>query len=152
MKKYVLLAVSALLTLLVFYMSLQPGAASDAMSSPITLAIERILTGIFPNYDVEFVLLHVIVRKFAHMAEYFALGVSYMLTARAWENNLWPVYLAGVMVAFLDEWLQGFVPNRFPYLLDVLVFDIPGFELGALAVLFVAEAIRKKRLRQNNVS
>ena len=38
MKKYILLAVSALLTILVFYMSLQPGAASDAMSSPSLLA------------------------------------------------------------------------------------------------------------------
>ena len=151
MRKHLLLAASLALTVFVFAMSLQPGDVSAAMSSPLSVALVRILEALFPRIDIEPEVLHSIVRKGAHVAEYLALGVAYALTARAWRIPLWAVVVTGATVAFLDEGLQGFVPNRGPDPLDALCFDLPGFLLGALTAFAVAAGVARRR-SENNVS
>lgn len=144
MKKYFLLGASALFTLGIFAMSISIGTDSAALSSPVTATVESILKWLFPQYNLSFDILHSIVRKLAHMAEYFVLGVSYMGTARAWKHRSWPVFLAGGLVAFADEGLQAFVPGRGPSFLDAVCFDIPGFVIGACALVLLAHLIRRK--------
>jgi len=151
-KKHVLLGVSVLFTLAIFSMSLRVGSESAALSSPVTLAVETILKGIFPRYDLPFDTLHAIVRKLAHMAEYFALGILYMGTSRAWKHRPWPAFLAGALVAFADEGLQAFVPDRGPSFLDAIAFDIPGFIAGAFAVMLACHLIRRKMTVPKDVS
>jgi len=151
-KKYVLLGASVLFTLVIFSMSLRVGSDSAALSSPVTLAVETILKGMFPRYDLPFETLHAIVRKLAHMAEYFALGILYTGTSRAWKHRLWPVFLAGGLVAFADEGLQAFVPDRGPSILDAVCFDIPGFVLGAVSVILFFALPRRKKASQKDVS
>ncbi|MFA5006222.1 MAG: VanZ family protein [Candidatus Izemoplasmatales bacterium] len=151
MRRHVLLAASLVLTAFIFAMSLQPGEVSGAMSSPLALALGRILETILPRIDIDPETLHALVRKGAHVAEYLALGIAYALTARAWRIPLWAVVIAGVAVAFCDESLQGFVPNRGPDPLDALCFDLPGFLLGALTTFTVAAGVVKRR-SENNVS
>ena len=135
MRRLVLLVLSVLLTALVFSMSLSVGTASAALSSPVTAVVERILSALFPRYAIPFDALHAIVRKLAHMAEYAALGILYLFTARAWNRRAWPVFAAGVLVAIIDEGIQAFVPGRGPSIVDALLFDFPGFALGAAAAI-----------------
>ncbi len=152
MRKYVLLGVSVLVTLGIFSMSLDVGSESAALSSPVTAFVETLLKGIFPRYDLAFEALHAIVRKLAHMGEYAALGMSYAWTARAWKHRLFPVFLAGALVAFADEGLQAFVPDRGPSILDAVCFDIPGFLIGAGAALLACRLFRKKNTISKDVS
>jgi len=151
-KKYLLLGVSALFTLGIFAMSLRVGTESAALSSPLTAAVETVLKGIFPHYDLAFDVLHEIVRKLAHVIEYAALGISYMMSAFAWRHRLWPVFLAGGLVAFADEGLQAFVPDRGPSFLDAVCFDVPGFVIGACAVILLYHLIRRKKVVSKDVS
>jgi len=151
-KRYALLFLSASLTVLVFVMSLQTGEVSGSMSSPITLALARLIETVFPRMTFDLDTLHLIVRKCAHVTEYGALGIAYALTAIAWKVRPWIACVAGAGIAFLDEWIQGFIPGRGPDPFDALCFDIPGFLIGLVAVLLVAGRIGRNRRHRNNVS
>jgi VanZ family protein len=142
------LVLSVLLTILVFGMSGQSGTASASLSRAVAEWAATVLGGIFPDRPIDIDLLHLAIRKGAHVAEYLLLGASYAAAARAWKLKPWPVFLLGLAVALLDEGSQAFAEDRGPSLFDALVFDTPGFAAGALILL----TLWKKRSPQNNVS
>lgn len=102
----------------------------------------KLLYGFFPLDDGNFSILHMLIRKAAHISEYAVLG---WLTVRALFKydgtlsrftNLGRLVLfaclIGCLYASLDEVHQAFVPSRTASIKDVL-FDSLGFCLGAIA-------------------
>lgn len=148
MKKALSLAASIALTLFIFGMSGQSGSASASLSGSVAAFVADVLHAVFPDLDIDSGTLHLLVRKGAHLAEYFLLGASYVLTARAWGLKPWPVFVAGVLVALLDEGSQAFAEGRGPSAVDALLIDAPGFLFGGGLFLLLT----RKRSPENNVS
>ena len=101
----------------------------------------EILYGFFPLEDSKFSILHMLVRKCAHVTEYAILG---WLVVRALFNldpqlerfsSLWRIILFAIVIGFLyaslDEFHQAFIPSRTPSVKDV-IFDTLGTALGAI--------------------
>ena len=87
--------------------------------------IDPVLRFFFPHLrQADFVLAHTIIRKTAHVTEFFILG---SLLYWAFRRGRWPRWraawmlqalAAAVLYSLLDEFHQAFVPNRTPSLLD----------------------------------
>ena len=139
-----------LVMLLIFYMSSKNGTDSHEMSNVLSTSFfGRILTRILPMLtDNEITSL----RKYAHIFEFFCLGMSSFLFFYElfWvrRHRLLRAALAASCWSFLyactDEWHQTFVPERAGQVRD-LGFDAAGF-LPGVAVLCLAVWIfsRKK--------
>ena len=89
-----------------------------------------------------------LVRKAAHVAIYFLLGLFLFVSLYCWLRHRKPVLplavLVGALYAGSDELHQYFVPNRSGELGDVLI-DTIGVLLGALAAMLVIRSVRKYR-------
>jgi VanZ family protein len=85
--------------------------------------------------------MHHIIRKCAHLTEYFILSLLILRGIRAGRHGMrlaWAV-LAIVLVAgyaSLDEFHQRFVPGRTPKVTDVLIDTTGGAAAQAIAALF----------------
>lgn len=147
------LAVFGMLTLMcmgmIFFFSSQNGEASQGVSDGLLEKIKALIallpsiTGKGAEHDI---------RKYAHMCEYFALGVTSTLFASelfykrpgtpAAPLSAWGF---SFLYACSDELHQYFVPGRSAQFTDVMVDSI-GFTLGVLAVYICCRAsIYKKR-------
>jgi VanZ family protein len=91
--------------------------------------------------DFDFGYLDLILRKMAHVTEYFVL---FMLTLRAFENSelSWQkktIILISVIFSVLyaasDEYHQSFVPTRGPSVIDVCI-DSVGVLIGYLLIKY----------------
>ena len=86
--------------------------------------------------------LHHVIRKCAHLAEYFVFGLLLLRGVRAgragWrlEWAIWAIAIATGWAA-LDELHQAFVPSRGPSMRDVLI-DMCGAAAGQIAWWVVA--------------
>jgi VanZ family protein len=84
----------------------------------------------------QFDVLHFLIRKSAHFAEYFILGALLFRAARGGRAG-WRGRWAGVAVALaasvasIDEWHQLFVPSRTGSALDVIL-DVVGAAVAQL--------------------
>lgn len=122
----------------IFYLS-GSGGSSLETSRFIRPLIEFLFTGASPETITS---IHFAVRKFAHFAVYFVLGLA---ASRAFAGGKkfrkhWPLYSIAlvILVASLDEFHQSFEPERTGAAADVLI-DIFG---GATAVALHAVASR----------
>lgn len=139
-----------LVMLLIFYMSGRSGSDSQRMSDQLSDSLlgrilERILPLLTDNVRTS-------LRKYAHIFEFFCLGVcSFLffyelfwvkmrrllgtsLTAAGWS----------FLYASSDEWHQTFVPERAGRLSD-LRFDAAGFLCGIALLCGIVWIRRKKR-------
>ncbi|QWC00087.1 VanZ family protein [Mycoplasmatota bacterium] len=135
--KHISLAITILITLIIFSMSLTTGSDSGNLSSGFTLFIKDILDVIFVNNQISMESLHIFVRKSAHVFEYFVLGISYYFTAKAYQLSILKISMIGLITAGVDEWIQYFVPDRAARMLDVFIFDFGGFVLGLSFMLLL---------------
>ncbi|MGO9590954.1 MAG: VanZ family protein [Candidatus Acidiferrales bacterium] len=101
-----------------------------------------VLSWLFPSASpqtLEF--MHHIIRKCAHLTEYFILSLLILRGIRSGRHGMrlaWAV-LAILLVAgyaSLDEFHQRFVPGRTPAVTDVLIDTTGGAAAQALAALF----------------
>ena len=128
-------------TMLIFYMSLNTGEDSGALSGNITKSILDFLSSL--GIHISFESAHHFIRKAAHFSEYAVLG---LLVCNAQKKA--PLLMQSapvicfwmVLVPALDETLQHFVPGRYGALSDVLL-DVCGYAFAA--VLFALFAKRK---------
>ena len=126
----------------IFFLSSERGSMSET-----SLFIRPLLEFLFPHASPEtLAYYHGHIRKFAHFAEYFVLGV---LAVRAFElprRQRVSVSVALVAaVASLDEFNQSFEASRTSSIADVIL-DIVGGTCGALAAsAFKLISIRNKR-------
>jgi VanZ family protein len=87
--------------------------------------IDPLLRFFFPNLrQADFLFAHTVIRKTAHLAEFFILG---SLLYWACRRGRWPRWRAvwmlqalavAVLYSLIDEFHQAFVPNRTPSLAD----------------------------------
>jgi len=111
---------------------------------------------LFPSLPPQtLALIHHIIRKCAHFAEYFILSLLILRGIRAGRHGTrlaWAV-LAILLVAgyaSLDEFHQSFVPGRTPAVTDVLIDTTGGAAAQAIAALFAMLVhVREARPRQS---
>lgn len=90
------------------------------------------------------------IRKYAHMAEFFCLGVSALLFADELlrKQRLWAAALGAFCLSFLyactDEWHQIYVPGRAGRFSDVLI-DAIGFSLAILFTVLIKLAVDRAK-------
>jgi VanZ family protein len=130
-------------------MALVLSASSDAFSAKHTADILHVvLTWIFGYVDaLTFGLVHHLVRKSAHFAEYAILSALWFRALCLGLPSLWQIRwaLIGVVislsVAVFDELHQSFVPSRTGNARDVLL-DLCG---ALFAQLLIWYAVRRRR-------
>lgn len=88
-----------------------------------------------------------VLRKVAHFIEFAGLGLClswlvHMLRTRKWEIFLLTLF-TGVMVAFIDEGIQFFIPGRGPGIKDVGI-DTLGVLLGIGIITLIAYINQQK--------
>lgn len=147
---------SLLLLFLIFGFSAQDGDTSGSLSFQISLYIVKLFSPFLPVAQTEALLLeraemiHLFVRKAAHMTEYFLLTLSLQLPLSAWLSNRFPrkVRVAGgavlaVLFAALDEFHQSFVPGRSGNFTDVCIDSIG--VIAASLCLYIFFVLRRKK-------
>lgn len=135
-------ALSAAWMAVIFLMSALPGDVSGAQSGRMTELLLAILEPVFGAVDVD--MLHVLIRKAAHMAEYAVLFCLYHAALHA-SGAKRPGTIALVMAvvyAATDEFHQAFVADRGPSVVDVVI-DGCGASI-AWGVKAAVERIRRK--------
>jgi Predicted integral membrane protein len=115
-------------------------SSNDFSAANTSRIIGPLVLWFFPNTSAETLnLIHICVRKLAHLTEYAILGI---LAARAFRTSIqqilrtrwFQISLCVVVVyALLDEYHQSFVPSRTSSILDSLIDAIGG--LAALLVI-----------------
>ena len=89
-----------------------------------------------------------LLRKFAHFAEFGALGLLLGWLFGMLGKKQLPAFALGVAAAFIDETIQAFIPGRSPGIRDVCI-DSCGAAAGML-LLFLGHAYWKRRFTRNN--
>jgi len=133
--KVVYLILSILWTTVIFYFSTQSGFESAVLSEGITSQIYSLFEGLFVWLQINLEMLHIIIRKTAHIAEYFILGVLYTKTGFQWNLKIVLIIFAGLFIACTDEFIQIFSFERGPSIIDVLLFDYVGYFIGFLVAI-----------------
>ena len=147
--KWVLTAAAMMWCVVIWQFSLAPAPASSAASGTVRAFLNNALT----SAGISFQFTPTMVRKIAHFAEFFVLGVLAHATLRAHRVPYPPLLaVAAVFVtATADEAIQSFVPGRGPGILDVLL-DTAGGIAGMLAfwgVFALILYIKKKRTEKS---
>jgi VanZ family protein len=138
---------------LLLWMTLIFSASTQAGSPMVSSYFLRpLLYWIDPGMSPQaFEIIHVCVRKMAHLTEYAALGFLALRLARAqpplsqktWTAQAGAALLFSALYASSDEFHQSFVPTRHPAVTDVLI-DTTGSAAG-LAMTLAAERLRRAR-------
>jgi VanZ family protein len=113
-------------------------------SENTSLIIGPLIHLFFPSATQQQVnVIHAIVRKLAHVSEYFVLG---LLLFRAFRNSatrphLWRLALFSLAVIVLyaasDEYHQTFVASRTPSIIDVGIDSFGGFLAQCVSVIWL---------------
>jgi len=128
----------------IFVMSAMPGDVSGGQSGTLVSIILGIVSFLFGEYAAAGVhadLIHLLIRKAAHMTEYAILFFLYHRALRM-ENAKRPglyALLLCALYASTDEFHQGFVADRGPSIIDVCIDT-----LGA-AIAWGICCIKRKR-------
>jgi VanZ family protein len=124
------------------------GASTDTFSGERTsLFILPVLQWLFPHASAETLrLLHFLIRKTAHLAEYFLFSVLLFRALRGGRQGWllrWGIAALAIAAAFsaLDEFHQSFVPSRTASPWDSLL-DTSG---AAIAQVFLWLGFRARR-------
>src|SRR5216684_1186888 len=127
--------------------------SSSVLSASNTSIIVRPVLWLFPHAsDATLALIHFLVRKTGHFAEYAILA---LLAARAFRTSsrellrarwFWVSLLFIVAYSLSDEFHQSFVPSRTASIYDCMIDSVGG--LTALVLLVV----RKRRVRTGSGS
>ncbi|MBM6716507.1 VanZ family protein [Gemmiger formicilis] len=152
MKKWISLAVTLGVMVLIFLFSSQPGAQSGALSEQVLDRVQQSGTAdvFIPEWFSGNVQANV--RKWAHVYIYAVLGASMMVTAVSWRwgktlpRSALAAAAACVTFAATDELHQYFVPGRAMLATDVGVDSLgflPGILLAGLVVWLLRHRPRK---------
>lgn len=136
MKKIVKLLLIVIWLLVIFLFSNQDGSTSTSLTNGI---LEKYL--FFVDSDIFFM----IIRKMAHITEYFILGILVLNFIN--EFKIDKKIVVSILICFIlasfDEFHQLFIPDRTGRLLDVFI-DMIGASLGIL-ILSLIKNHKKQR-------
>lgn len=132
---------------LIMFLTFQNAQKSGELSELVLRYLSGFLeaTGLntfFPGHEM----LSLPVRKLAHTAEYFLLGISSMLLFRDSKKGFWKAAALCAVISFADQVTKSFLPGRefdwtdFPY-------DIVGYAAG-IAIVFLF--VKKKRKQEED--
>ncbi|MBR2942866.1 MAG: VanZ family protein [Clostridia bacterium] len=132
----------------IFAMSAMPGDVSGEQSGLLVSIVLDVISFFFGKdaaAGISIQLIHLLIRKAAHMTEYAVLFFLYHRALRL-ENAKHPGLYALLMCALYastDEFHQGFVAGRGPGVIDVLI-DTLGAGI-ALGITWTIRQIKRKR-------
>ena len=136
MKKIIKLLFIIIWLLVIFLFSNQDGSTSTSLTNGI---LEKYL--FFVDSDIFFM----IIRKMAHITEYFILGILVLNFIN--EFKIDKKIIVSILICFIlasfDEFHQLFIPDRTGRLLDVFI-DMIGASLGIL-ILSLIKNHKKQR-------
>ena len=136
MKKIIKLLFIIIWLLVIFLFSNQDGSTSTSLTNGI---LEKYL--FFVDSDIFFM----IIRKMAHITEYFILGILVLNFIN--EFKIDKKIIVSILICFIlasfDEFHQLFIPDRTGRLLDVFI-DMIGDSLGIL-ILSLIKNHKKQR-------
>ncbi len=92
----------------------------------------------------------VMLRKFAHFAEYFVFAILLMnalLFRTTWKTAVKWTLMIGIMYAIFDEVHQLFIPDRTGNIIDMMI-DTTGVVFGLICLKWL-KAVRKARIHEN---
>ena len=155
-KRIILFIMIVSLNAIIFMFSGQDGKTSESLSDEVTIKVidkyaeikDKEISSDKKNKIVKDV--RVFVRKSAHFAIYFLLGVIVYLFVRCYDVKK-PFILAlfvSAMCAGLDEFHQLFSPGRTARLYDVMI-DALGSSAGMLVIMGLVKI--KDRLRSRKL-
>lgn len=144
-----------LFPLVIFGFSSQTGDESGSLSYTLSRLILTLANRFFslklPVWEINSyaMSIHILVRKIAHVTEYFILTFCIFLPLKVWffkpdtpnprkeliQKTIIPSYLICVCYASADEWLQSIIPGRNGTPVDVLIDSI-GITLGCIVLVF----------------
>lgn len=129
MKKIIKLLLIIIWLLVIFLFSNQDGSTSTSLTNDI---LEKYL--FFVDSDIFFM----IIRKMAHITEYFILGILVLNFINEFkvDNKIIISILICFILASFDEFHQLFIPDRTGCLLDVFI-DMIGASLGILILSLI---------------
>jgi VanZ family protein len=142
-----------------FELSSQTGKESNKVSSSIAKSIENEVAEYFPvNHGDTFwrVTLNLILRKVGHFLGYMLIGAVIcallnILSRRITISALLTSIICPV-IAYMDEYRQGFIPGRTPRWFDVKI-DSSGAITGILIITAVFVLVRYvQKLRRHSLS
>lgn len=143
-KRRILTAITILFVLFIFHNSMYSGPQSGSQSRYVMNLLNHLLNVL----GSPMILSEHLVRKAAHFAEYFVLGILVLITARSYRKTIRDLVFVDMffllLVPVIDEFIQLYTPQRGSSVLDVLL-DFSGGMAGMLlfSVIF--------RLRQKEV-
>ncbi len=142
--------------------SLRTGEESSAQSSAVLATVQKLARAIAPNSFVatavgeDYSLLHNVVRKLAHFAEFAVWGALLCGCYFAYESSktrLWLPIIGVFVLPICDESLQKFVGGRAGMIADVLI-DVSGGIFGFIAVLgviLIIAAMKRRKICKKKV-
>lgn len=136
MKKIIKLVFIIIWLLVIFLFSNQDGSTSTSLTNGI---LEKYL--FFVDSDIFFM----IIRKMAHITEYFILGIlvlNFINEFKVDKKIIISILICFILASF-DEFHQLFIPDRTGRLLDVFI-DMIGASLGIL-ILSLIKNHKKQR-------
>ncbi len=133
--KYVYLFVALTLTFFAFFMSAQSGEVSSDISGSISLAIYQLIIEPSQLFSLSYDSFHLIIRKLAHVSEYFLLGLIWTLVIHKFRIKVLYIFILGLSIAFIDETIQMFAFQRGPSLFDVFIYDYLSFVIASALMI-----------------
>jgi len=147
MKKILFSFISILWVCFIFYNSTQTAIESSQASGNIISIVNSGLDyiNVYINPDV----LSIIIRKLAHMFEFFILYIILYILLKEYKiKNIFYLSLSFcIIIAFSDEGIQLFVEGRSSSIVDVL-FDTTGALLGFIFYLLINTIIEYKKSKR----
>jgi|SRR5690554_3386485 len=150
MRRKVLIVLSTIWICFIFFNSFQTGVESGAISGSVVNWIYNILLSL--KIEVDPSVLSIMIRKGAHIFEFFVLGI--LMTLIFLEFKLQDKYRIiysfslSLLIAVIDETIQTFIPGRSGNIVDVLI-DTIGIVLGiGLIILINLFNSRKKKKKK----
>lgn len=121
---------------IIFYMSHQTGTNSSAISNSF---LNHIIEVIPINADI----LHSLIRKLAHIIEYFILAIlvyNVYNTKNHYEYFYASIFISSALYAVLDEIHQLYIPGRAGSILDVGIDCI-----GIISAIFIIKKLNSRK-------
>ena len=134
-------------TAFIFSNSLKDSAASHSDSDGIVKVVERVAKTVLPQNRLNW---NYIVRKGAHIFEFFLLGLCTVLFVFRWNADRWKQlvvsFLYVLLIASSDEFIQRFT-GRSSRIADVFI-DLIGAVVGIGLIFFISVMLQCRRRKQ----
>lgn len=118
------------------------GEESGSLSLKITIWFSELLNNINITPDIE--MLHILIRKCAHMTEYALLSITAIWALYGIKRKIIFGYVIAVIYAVTDELHQLYVPGRSGNITDVFI-DAFGALIGIMVYVIIKRLCNSKR-------